>query len=277
MDKFIVSILALLPISCFGHHLPHNEQVPGGVAVIHLNDKTDVAPFAKFQGNRVLVIKNPEEKMIASYPWVALVGLPLSIKTGQAKLEVKKTNGLYYRVNFNIGHKQYKSEHLTIKDQRKVTPNENDLKKITTDRVILGKAFTSFSELETDDFKLEQPVPGRRSSSFGLRRILNGIPKNPHTGMDIAAPTGTPVKAAKSGKVITSGNFFYAGNLILIDHGKGFLTGYSHLSEINVKEGDIVKTGDFIGKVGMTGRVTGPHLHWSVSLNNTRVDPALFL
>lgn len=270
-------LLSLFPSLLFAHHLPQNEQVPGGVALIHLNDQTTNAPIATFNGNRVLVIKNPDEDKRAATPWVAVIGLPLSIKTGQAKLDVKQPNGLNYRVNFNITNKQYKSEHLTIKNQRKVTPNQADLEKIAKDSEILGKAFTSFSKLETNDFKLEQPIPGRRSSSFGLRRILNGIPKNPHSGMDIAAPIGTPVKAAKSGVVITTGNFFYAGNLIILDHGKGFLTGYSHLSEINVKKGDTVKAGDYIGKVGMTGRVTGPHLHWSVSLNNSRVDPALFL
>ena len=121
------------------------------------------------------------------------------------------------------------------------------------------------------------PVPQPANSAFGTRTILNGEPKSPHSGADFGSPTGTPVKAPNAGRVVLADSLYYTGNTIVLDHGLGLYSLFAHLSEVGVHAGDIVKTGDVVGAVGATGRVTGPHLHWSVRVNGARVDPVSLL
>ena len=122
----------------------------------------------------------------------------------------------------------------------------------------------------------QSPLSGRYSSSFGKRRVLNGQPRSPHSGLDIAAPEGTPVESIAAGRVAAVGDYFFNGQTVMVDHGQGLISMYCHLSEIDVALGEEVTPDSVVGKVGKTGRVTGAHLHLSVSLNNARVDPLLF-
>lgn len=159
--------------------------------------------------------------------------------------------------------------------QSKVTPtSEADLKEIKREQKDLGRAITRYNAGDAWRNGFIVPVEGKISGNFGNQRIFNGTPKSPHSGTDIAAPEGTPVKASGNGKVVLSGkDYFYTGNMVIIDHGQGLQTIYAHLKEAKVKEGDEVKQGDIIGLVGKTGRATGAHLHWGASLNNVRFRP----
>jgi murein DD-endopeptidase MepM/ murein hydrolase activator NlpD len=172
--------------------------------------------------------------------------------------------------------KQYAEQHLKV-PQAKVDLSPEDLARYERERAHQANVIATHSATWPEAWWMVQPTPGPLSSSFGKRRFFNGQARNPHSGLDIAAEIGTPVVAAAAGRVIDTGDYFFNGHTVWVDHGAGLLTMYCHLSAIDVKTGEAVAAGQRIGAVGATGRVTGAHLHWSVSLNRTMVDPALFL
>jgi murein DD-endopeptidase MepM/ murein hydrolase activator NlpD len=246
--------------------LPRSESVPGGVRIIALGSlDTDAAPVATFGQHRVMVVRRADK-------WVAIIGIPLDAATGSAILEVQ--SGVAH--TFPIGPKTYTVQRLTVAPD-KVDLSPQDAARAAQERTRILAAVATFSAAAPANLALLQPVPGVRSSSFGLRRVFNGESRNPHTGMDIAAPVGTPILAAADGTVVDTGDYFFNGNTVIIDHGQGLLTVYCHLSAIEVRIGAVIHRGAELGKVGMTGRVTGPHLHFAVVLNQVFVDPALFL
>lgn len=249
---------------------PRPDSVPGGIAIVELGLETPAPPSVYYGKKRVLVRRAGEQ-------WQAVVGIPLSAKAGIHKLRIVPVNKKTYQREFSIHAKKYKEQHLTIKNKRMVNPTAEDMTRIRAEKKIIGAALSRWSEQPHVATQFILPVEGRLSSPFGLRRFFNEQPRKPHSGLDIAATEGTTIKAPADGIVITHGNYFFNGNTVFIDHGQGLVTMYCHMSKIMVKSGIKVRQGEAIGKVGMTGRVTGPHLHWSVSLNNTRVEPGLFL
>ncbi len=249
--------------------LPANHPVPGGVAVIELPAAGGTRPSVTFWDRPVLVVAENDR-------WYAVVGLPLSIVPGQAKITIASAEGPAAPLTFVIDETTYPEQRLTIADDRQVNPTAEDLLRIGGDSREMNRAFGSWDESPVDTgFHL--PAIGPRSSAFGLRRFFNEQPRRPHSGVDIAAPDKSEVTAPAAGTVVATGNYFFNGNTVLIHHGQGLVTMYCHMSEISVADGDRLSAGDLIGKVGQTGRVTGPHLHWSVSLNRVRVNPELFL
>ncbi len=249
--------------------VPRAAPVPGGVARIALGASA-APPRARFGKDRVLVTREGDE-------WFALVGIPLATKAGsRLQVEVTHAGSASERFEIGVGPKQYAAQHLKVpRDQVDLSPE--DLARYERERAHLAAVLGTFSDTAPATLAMVQPAPGRRSGTFGLRRYFNGQPRSPHTGMDIAAPAGTPVVAANAGRVIDTGDYFFPGRTVILDHGQGLLSLYAHLSEIETSVAEAVAAGAPIGKVGATGRVTGPHLHFSVYLNTVAVDPALFL
>jgi murein DD-endopeptidase MepM/ murein hydrolase activator NlpD len=248
--------------------LPKESRVPGGVALVPVPG-SDIAPTVIFNTRRVVVVRKDDQ-------WIAVVGIPLAEKPGELKLKVSTPNGTT-DVPFSIKDKSYRTQNITVKNQRHVDPNPTDLKRIAGETKRSDAALSKFTPSAAPALQLMSPVEGVRSDSYGSRRVFNGQPRNPHSGMDIAAPKGTPIRSPAAGTVVEVGEFFFNGNTIYIDHGDGLVTMYCHLDTIKTKLGAHLAPGDVIGTVGATGRVTGPHLHFGVALNRAMVDPALFL
>ncbi|MFN2310330.1 MAG: M23 family metallopeptidase, partial [Gammaproteobacteria bacterium] len=180
-------------------------------------------------------------------------------------------------VQFEVVAKDYATQRLVIKDTRKVEPNAEDLERIRRETPRIAQALRHHSARDEVVTDFIWPAEGPTSSPFGLRRYFNDQPRSPHSGLDIAGPEGAPIIAPAPGRVIDTGDFFFNGKTVFLDHGQGLVTMYCHMSRIDVQPGDEVQAGDTLGTIGKTGRVTGAHLHWGVSLNNSRVDPLLFL
>lgn len=261
-------LLALgLLLSQTAFALMPSTPVPGGVAVLPLPPQ---ARQARYQDHPVWLIRQDDQLL-------ALVGLALTAEPGVHQLDWRDGNGQVQSLPFMVRDKTYPIQKLTV------SPKMVDLDPATAERVRgeqarIRRALTQYRPVESAfPWPLALPATGPTSSPFGLRRVFNGQSRNPHSGLDIAAGEGEPVHAPAAGIVAETGNFYFNGNSVFVDHGGGLISMYCHLSTIAVQVGEHVVDGQLLGQVGHTGRATGPHLHWGVALNGNLVDPRLFL
>lgn len=243
----------------------------GGIAFITINSKDLQSASLEQNNQKVAFYAGPSAGMLS-----ALIGIDLSEEPGEKKLPGSLTfkNGRQQStsIRFTVLKKNFPTQKLTLPASKVTLSLKNEARAAREQEKVL-KLFTSGSPNRLWSGPFIQPLEGTTSTAFGLRRLINGSLKNPHTGIDLKAPSGMPVAASAGGIVACTGEHFFSGNSIFIDHGAGLFTMYFHLAEIKVKQGQRVAPGEIIGTVGSTGRSTGPHLHWGVRVNNQRVDP----
>jgi len=276
-NRHILGLLALWLVSITAQaqvHWPTSAAVPGGVVVLPLlSCHGAIAPEVYFQGKRVMVL-HADDSHGGAPQWKAIIGLPLDLKVGTQVIDIIY-DGAKQRTQqqFSVSLKHYASQHIQLRKQKPSI----FVKRLEDEAALVNSRFQVWSQHLPQSLAFVLPVKGRVSGNFGLRRFYEGKERASHKGIDIAAPTGTTVRAPLAGKVILVGNFILTGHTVLIDHGQGLITAYCHLNKVTAREGQSLQVKQAIGSVGKTGRATGPHLHWGVSLNGVRVEPLLFL
>ncbi len=271
----VALLCASLALSLPAHAaLPKAASVPGGVALVNLGPTAAASsppPRAWLGEQQVLVTA-------AGGQWVAVVGLALDTAPGSHALRVVAADtGEARSVSFSVYGKDYPEQRITLTDTSKVQLSASDLARVEGEIAAIQGIKRHWRDTDNTDTDFVLPTEGRLTGRFGVRRFFNGEPRSPHAGFDIAAARGTAVKANSHGIVLASGDYFFNGQTVFVDHGNGLISMYCHLDRIDVQAGDAVSKGQRLGLSGMTGRATGPHLHWSVILNGAMVDPQLFV
>lgn len=244
--------------------LPKDLPVPGGLKVLPLPDNTP-GPWL-FQNASVLTLERAQRL------W-AIIAIPIATKAGMHEICLRSQP---ICLKFKIYQKRYEEQHIKLSTNRHVQLSTQDLKRHNQEKKLTFKAFKNQNS-EIPETEFLWPAAGPISSEFGLKRFYNGVARNPHSGIDIAAPKGSEVRAPAKGQVVLTGNFFFNGKTVFVNHGDALVSMFCHLDRINVNQGDQIATGAILGKVGSSGRATGAHLHWSLSLRNVRIDPRLWL
>lgn len=251
--------------------LPVSSSVPGGVAVIALGKVVSGvdAPRAWLGDQPVLVTADHDV-------WYAVLGVSLATKPGHHALRVQ-SGSANRSVDFEVFSKDYPEQRITLKDKGKVQLSPENLARSEREISEIIRFKHHWNATRDTDLAFIVPAAGPFTGHFGMRRYFNGEARAPHAGLDVAVERGTPVMASGAGTVLAVGDYFFNGKTIFLDHGNGLITLYCHLDRMDVQAGVVVAKGQPIGLSGMTGRATGPHLHWSVVLNGTMVDPELFI
>lgn len=271
--KLLNTINALLLCAPLLAHasLPQASSVPGGVALVALGKVLHQASKPQaWLGEQAVLVTADKKK------WYAVVGLPLDIQPGSHQLKVQIGDETRAQT-FEVKPKAYPEQHITLQDKGKVELSPEDEARAVREIATIKELKLHWRNEDKTDLAFMIPAKGRLSGNFGLRRFFNGEPRSPHAGLDVAVARGTPIKASAPGTVLAVEDYFFNGKTIFVDHGNGLITMYCHLDQSEVRSGDTVSKGQQLGLSGMSGRATGPHLHWSVILNGAMVDPALFI
>ncbi len=247
------------------------DVYPGEIVVLEVRPSEDpVTLSATAFGNSVQFFRSSNDV------WAALLGIDLTTEPGSYDVSVRATaqDGHVTQETYalSVGQKDFPTRRLNV-DPSFVSPPSEVIERIQREARQLDEIFTTATDERLWRGGFLRPVPGDSTSSFGRRSVFNGQPRSPHSGTDFRAAEGTSIKAPNAGMVVLAADLYFSGNVVIIDHGWGLYSYFAHLSSIAVAEGVRVEQGDVVGDVGATGRVTGPHLHWTVRLNDARVDP----
>ena len=260
--------------SSSGLEVSHRARAlhPGEVVVLEVRPSlTPLSIEATAFGHEVQFFEGQSDGV-----WRGLVGIDLTVEPGAYDVAVRAAVGagaaVHATYTLEVEPKEFPTRHL------RVNPNFVDPPQEVIDRILreadeVAAIFRGASPERLWRGGFAAPVPGRSTSSFGRRSVYNGEPRSPHSGTDFRAGTGVPVKAPNAATVVLTGDLYFSGQVVILDHGWGLYSYFAHLSAVAVDEGDVVTRGQVVGRVGATGRVTGPHLHWTVRLNDARVDP----
>lgn len=268
MQTIVHKLLFLLIISLSVYaDYPEQKLCSGGIVKLYFDEKPEIF----INDKKISVFLQKQENK-----WKLL--LPISLYKKQDSISfIAKTSSVEQEYVISLKDCNYQEQHIKVKNKEYVKPKKKTSKRINKDFKIKQKNLALHTVLKQDSLKMIKPLNSKLRHDFGKRRFFNEVAKSPHAGIDLSGKKGTKIKASLGGEVILLGNLFYNGNMVLINHGQGLITAYSHLSKIYKSSGYKIKQGEYIGEVGMTGRATGPHLHFSVYLNGSPVNPDLFL
>ncbi len=248
---------------------------PGELVVLSIVMPDDLpAPPAVRAFDRVVL-----SRQVSAKTWEALVGIDLETKPGTYQVSIDSGASrprAHTSYTLVVASKTFPTRALKV-DDAFVNPPPAAQERIARDAARLSELWLHSSASADWSAPFARPVPQEANSAFGTRSVYNGQPRSPHSGADFLSPAGTPVKAPNAGEVVLAEDLYYTGQTIVIDHGLGLFSLFAHLSAMNVHAGDRVAIGDVVGRVGATGRVTGPHLHWMVRASGARIDPLSLL
>ena len=289
LDRSVIMMVVLLtsvfPVELFPNTPPPPKGIDGQysgkqgqVLVVKVPEEEEATEVkGTFLKRTVPFFREPREGESPGY--VGLLGIDMQDAPGMHELEIEVKRGEHTKhlsYNVLVAKENYSVEHLKL-PKKQVDLDAEAVARWKKEQQEVRLALAESSRLRLWHSEFVEPVDGRRSGRFGSRRIMNGKLRNPHSGEDIGAPMGADVLATNDGVVRITVDHIFSGKGVFVDHGLGFYSMYFHLSEILVKDGDLVKAGQVIAKVGATGRATGPHLHWGVKLNGARVNPYALL